>query len=39
MPNIDELFKRRQCDREIIIFCVVCEGIAGAHPAFGISWE
>jgi hypothetical protein len=39
MPNIDELFKRRHCDREIIILCVVRVGIAGSNSAFGISWK
>jgi len=38
MPNIDELFKRRHCDREIIILGVV-RGIAGSNSAFGISWK
>ncbi|MGH6829868.1 MAG: hypothetical protein ACREDG_01795 [Methylocella sp.] len=28
MPNIDELFKLRHCDLEIIILCVVWVGIA-----------
>ena len=33
MPNIDELFKRRDCDREIIILCLVCVGIAESNSA------
>jgi hypothetical protein len=37
MPNIDELFKRRHCDREIIILCVVCVGIAGLKSAVMIN--
>ena len=36
MPNFDELFKRRHCDLEIIILCVVCVGIAGSNSAFWI---
>jgi hypothetical protein len=33
MPNIDELFKRRDCDREIINLCLVCVGISGSNSA------
>ncbi len=36
MPNIDELFKRRHFDREIIILYVVGVGIAGSNSAFRI---
>jgi hypothetical protein len=31
MPNSDELFKRRLCDREIFILYVVCVGIADSN--------
>jgi hypothetical protein len=36
MPNSDELFKRRDCDREIIVVSVVCVGIAGSNSDFGM---
>ncbi len=39
MPNIDELFKRRHCDPEIIILRVGCVAYAGSNSAFGISWK
>ncbi len=31
MPNSNELFKRRHCDHEIFILCVVCVGIADSN--------
>jgi hypothetical protein len=37
MPNIDELFKHRYCDREMIILCVVCVGVAGSNSAVMIN--
>jgi hypothetical protein len=39
MPNLDELFKRRHCEWEIIFLCVVRVGIAGSNSAFAISWK
>jgi hypothetical protein len=35
LPNIDEIFKRRHCDQEIIILYVVCVGITGSISAMG----
>jgi len=37
MQNIDELFKRRHCDREIIFLIVVWVGIAGCAIIRGLS--
>ncbi|TPW00383.1 MAG: hypothetical protein USCAAHI_00166 [Beijerinckiaceae bacterium] len=37
MTSIDDLFKGRHFDREIII--LGCVGISGSNSVFGISWK